>query len=144
MSGTEDPLFAVIDSIHVYRDSDFSLPKQEKECEIRRRVVEVLQQLPPSTDGLSSKEKAMIHFLRGKALEGSMMFCPDAHSELSRAVKLDPSLYDAWNYLGHSFLKKNDLEAAADCFKRALTLQNNKVSLRELSRIERLTSKSIH
>lgn len=40
---------------------------------------------------------------------------------LSKAVKLDPSLTDAWNDLGECYWKNKDIEAARNCFMQALS-----------------------
>ena len=40
---------------------------------------------------------------------------------LSKAVKLDPKLVDAWNHLGELYWKKGDISNAKNCFTGALT-----------------------
>ena len=40
---------------------------------------------------------------------------------LSKAVKLDPSLIDAWNHLGECYWKNKEIEAAKNCFTGALS-----------------------
>ena len=39
---------------------------------------------------------------------------------LSKAVKLDPALVQAWNELGECFWKRGDVENAWNCFQGAL------------------------
>ncbi len=39
---------------------------------------------------------------------------------LSKAVKLDPSLTEAWNDLGECYWKNKDMDAAKNCFTCAL------------------------
>jgi tetratricopeptide (TPR) repeat protein len=44
----------------------------------------------------------------------------EAEDLLSRAVKLDPELVEAWNELGECYWKKDDIEEAKNCFSGAL------------------------
>ncbi|KAH3772728.1 hypothetical protein DPMN_174072 [Dreissena polymorpha] len=44
-----------------------------------------------------------------------------AYGHLSKAVKLDPKLVDAWNQLGELYWKKGDINNAKNCFTGALT-----------------------
>ena len=43
-----------------------------------------------------------------------------AQDSLSRAVKLDPKLVEAWNCLGECYWKCGQVEAARNCFVGAL------------------------
>lgn len=45
---------------------------------------------------------------------------PLAQDSLSRAVKLDPKLVEAWNCLGECYWKCGQVEAARNCFVGAL------------------------
>ncbi len=47
-------------------------------------------------------------------------------------------MLEAWNALGYCLLKKNSFSAAKDCFITAASLQENKESYRNLSRVQRL------
>ena len=47
-------------------------------------------------------------------------FSAVAEECLSRAVKLEPGLVEAWNILGEQFWKKGDLAGAKNCFTGAL------------------------
>lgn len=47
-------------------------------------------------------------------------FSAAAEECLSRAVKLDPCLVEAWNILGDQYWKKGDLVASKNCFTGAL------------------------
>ena len=62
----------------------------------------------------------MLLFLKGKALNTSAKYNQEGHDLLSKAVKLDPSLNEAWIQLGESFCKNNDLAAAKNCMEGAL------------------------
>lgn len=66
------------------------------------------------------KNKAGFLLLKGRCLNVAPDFCPRAEECLSRAVKLDPSLVEAWNILGEQYWKKKDLIGAKNCFTGAL------------------------
>ena len=70
--------------------------------------------------------KADYFMLRGKALNVISAFSQEALDMLTKAVKLDPKLVDAWVQLGECYWKKKDVEAARNCFQGAL----NHVSIR--------------
>lgn len=44
----------------------------------------------------------------------------EAHENLSKAIKLNPKLAEAWNSLGLCFWKKGDLLGAKRCFEGGL------------------------
>ncbi|XP_009003891.1 tetratricopeptide repeat protein 5 isoform X7 [Callithrix jacchus] len=59
--------------------------------------------------------------LTGKVLNVTPDYSPKAEELLSKAVKLEPKLVEAWNQLGEVYWKKGDVAAAHTCFKGALT-----------------------
>ena len=69
--------------------------------------------------GMCTK-KSQYFYLLGKTLNVTSTYNPQAQEALSRAVKLDPLLVDAWNCLGECLWKKGDVEAAKNCFTGAL------------------------
>ena len=81
----------------------------------------------------------MLCFWKGAALDFLPEPSKDAEKELSKAVKLEPSLVDAWNALGNLYWKKADLKGSKSCFVAALAQKKNAVSLRCLSMILRAT-----
>ncbi|XP_067833118.1 tetratricopeptide repeat protein 5 isoform X2 [Heptranchias perlo] len=85
----------------------------------------------------SSRNKAQLLMLEGKALNVVADYSPKAEEALSKAVKLDPGLVEAWNQLGEVYWKKGDIAAAKTCFSGALNHCKNKVSLRNLSMVLR-------
>ena len=64
--------------------------------------------------------KALYFSLRGKALNVTTKHDTQAVDFLSKAVKLDPSLTEAWNNLGECYWKSKDIDAAKNCFTQAL------------------------
>jgi len=65
--------------------------------------------------------KAEYHMLLGRTLNVMPEFSQKAYEYLSKAVKLDPKLVDAWNQLGELYWKKGDIANARNCFTGALT-----------------------
>jgi hypothetical protein len=91
---------------------------------------------------MTAKDRALWSCIRGRALDVvSSTHNPEAERELSRAVKLDPELGEAWNQLGTSAWKRGDEQFAHDCWQCTLRYCNAldgradavKVAMRELS-----------
>ena len=74
--------------------------------------------IPSNTD--SRKARALRSFVRGKVLDDGEAYVMEAEKELSRAVKLDPTLGGAWNQLGTCMWKKGDVQLAHDCWQNTL------------------------
>lgn len=75
--------------------------------------------------------------MRGKILDVFPDYRKEAEDHLSKAVKLNPSLADAWLCLGNCIWKKGDLASAKNCFTLALGKGSNKEILCQLSMLER-------
>lgn len=69
----------------------------------------------------SVQGNAQVLMLTGKALNVTPDYSPKAEELLSKAVKLEPELVEAWNQLGEVYWKKGDVAAAHTCFSGALT-----------------------
>ncbi|KAG8140731.1 hypothetical protein E2320_003391, partial [Naja naja] len=91
---------------------------------------------PPLLLGLS-EGRAYTLMLKGKALNVSADYNAQSEKLLSKAVKLDPELVEAWNQLGEVYWKKGDVSAAYTCFSGALGHCKNKGSLQNLSMVLR-------
>lgn len=65
--------------------------------------------------------KARITYLKGRALNVAPDHCPEAEQLLSKAVKLEPNLVDAWIELGEVYWKRGDVNTAQTCFEGALS-----------------------
>jgi len=63
--------------------------------------------------------------LRGRALNVLPQYSKEAEDCLSKAVKLEPKLAEAWSHLGECYWKNNQVESARNCFVGSL----NHVSL---------------
>ena len=71
-------------------------------------------------DGVDGENKAELLLQKGRAWNVLPDFSPEALECLSRAVKLDPKMVEAWNNLGETYWKKKDVSAAKNCFEGAL------------------------
>ncbi|XP_005111071.1 tetratricopeptide repeat protein 5 [Aplysia californica] len=132
----------LVDELYNFRDhfvERFGLEKAgDKEVEVEKKMKECLQKLEFYQGDI--KNKSMIQLLRGRILNVLYKYSPEAEEALSRAVKLDPKLVEAWNHLGECYWKKDDVSAAKNCFTGALNHSKNKVSLRNLSMVLRQLS----
>ncbi|XP_072357697.1 tetratricopeptide repeat protein 5 [Scyliorhinus torazame] len=129
----------LVNELYLFRDHYFENHSVEdagrKQGDLTERMNTALEEMQ-SLEG-SSHNKAQLLMLRGKALNVVADYRPQAEEALSRAVKLDPSLVEAWNQLGEVYWKKGDIAAAKTCFSGALSHCKNKVSLRNLSMVLR-------
>lgn len=64
--------------------------------------------------------RAKYYYLKGKALNVTERFTPQAEELLTKAVKLEPNLVEAWNELGECYWKNDDIQQAKNCFVGAL------------------------
>lgn len=64
--------------------------------------------------------RARYFYALGKAYNVEAEYNAKAEELLSKAVKLNPNLIDAWNHLGDSYFKKGDYLEAKNCFINAL------------------------
>lgn len=134
---------SIVDELYEFRDSYVEVYGIEncskKKDDVETRLKAALAQLDHLQ--LSIDNKAVFFYLRGKVLNITPTF--DAHAEecLSKAVKLDPNLIEAWNQLGESYWKNHNVDAASNCFTGAIAKSKNKVSLRNLSMVQRQLGK---
>ncbi|XP_071823555.1 tetratricopeptide repeat protein 5-like isoform X2 [Apostichopus japonicus] len=128
-----------VDNLYDFRDHYFERNPIEKAIDktddVRTELEKVLKKLNESQGQIESKSEFLL--LKGRALNILPEFSPEALDCLSKAVKLDPKLVEAWNHLGECYWKKKDIENARNCFTGALNYSENKVSLRNLSMVLR-------
>ncbi|KAJ1551071.1 hypothetical protein HK096_003329, partial [Nowakowskiella sp. JEL0078] len=79
---------------------------------------------------LSSKQKAYYSLLRGRLFSVLPEYTRETEENLTKSIKLDPFLFEAWNLLGEHFLKKCDIKQAKMCFDRSLEIGRSFESLR--------------
>lgn len=64
--------------------------------------------------------RAKYNYLKGKLLNVVPKYNKEAENLLSKSIKLDPKLVDAWNELGECYWKNDELEKSMNCFEGAL------------------------
>ena len=69
-----------------------------------------------------TEARARLLYQRGRALNVRGEHSPEAESLLSKAVKLDPAMVEAWNELGEAHWKRGDIDTAKTCFEGAVRL----------------------
>ena len=72
-------------------------------------------------DHETNEMKARRTYLKGRALNVASDHNLEAEQLLSRAVKLEPNLVDAWIELGECYWKRGDVNTAKTCFEGALS-----------------------
>ncbi|KAH7302738.1 hypothetical protein KP509_23G085400 [Ceratopteris richardii] len=142
----EDPLTRAaiaLEELYLIRDTFFSSDPSVKKERLDQGASQVLALLDsvPLEHRKPSSRRALFEYLRGKALDVGSEYSKEAEDHLSKAVKLDPSLSDAWSCLGNCFWKKDDLIAAKNCFVLVLKKGPDKKILRQLSMLERRIAK---
>uniref|UniRef100_A0A8C4PYI4 Cell division cycle protein 27 homolog n=2 Tax=Eptatretus burgeri TaxID=7764 RepID=A0A8C4PYI4_EPTBU len=143
MAGTSDEeikrVTQAVEALYTFRDTFGEHHSGDQASSKNKEVERNLQEVLKMVQGLegSGCNKARLLLLRGRALNITSEYRPEAEHALGLAVKLDPRRPDAWNELGHTCWKKGDMDAAKDCFVSALSHEQNKVSLRGLSMVLR-------
>ncbi|VFV32169.1 tetratricopeptide repeat protein 5 [Lynx pardinus] len=129
----------LVDQLYSFRECYFETHGVEdagrKQQDVREEMEKTLQQMEEVVG--SAQGKAQVLMLTGKALNVTPDYSPKAEELLSKAVKLEPKLVEAWNQLGEVYWKKGDIASAHTCFSGALTHCKNKVSLQNLSMVLR-------
>lgn len=143
MQEIEDDLFEkaekAADELYTIRDTYFPADPNDKASKLQTEsdlALQLLSSIPLEKRKLPM-QRAKYEYLRGKVLDVFPDYKKEAEDHLSKAVKLNPSLGDAWLSLGNCIWKKGDLSAAKNCFMLALTKGPNKKILCQLSMLER-------
>ncbi|XP_010253138.1 PREDICTED: tetratricopeptide repeat protein 5-like isoform X2 [Nelumbo nucifera] len=126
------------EDLYYSRNTYFPADLEEKMSRLQSEAdlaLKLLDSIP--LERKSPSQRATYEFLRGKILDVFPDYKKEAEDHLSKAVKLNPSLSDAWLCLGNCIWKKGDLPAAKNCFSLALTKGPNKKILCQLSMLER-------
>ncbi|XP_019161021.1 PREDICTED: tetratricopeptide repeat protein 5-like [Ipomoea nil] len=139
----EEDLFAKValaaDELYMIRERFFPVNPDEKTSLLQSKsdlALQLLDAIPPERRKLSM-QRATYEYLRGKILDVFPDYKKEAEDHLSKAVKLNPSLADAWLCLGNCIWKKGDLASAKNCFMFGLSKGPNKRILCQLSMLER-------
>jgi len=137
LSPTLNNLKEKVDQMYYFRDHFFETHSLDeagsKPSQLKEGMESLLQEFNKSESSAVEENRAMFLYLKGKLLNIIGDFSSPAETLLSRSVKLSPTLVEAWNELGESYMRKHDWITARTCFEGALQHQKNKVSLRNLS-----------
>ncbi|XP_015247243.1 PREDICTED: tetratricopeptide repeat protein 5 isoform X1 [Cyprinodon variegatus] len=129
----------LVDELYQFKDCYFETHGVEeagrKPDDVKQKMEEILKKLEEKEDSLKNKVEFLMQ--KGRCLNVAPDYSAAAEECLSRAVKLDPCLVEAWNILGDQYWKKGDLIASKNCLTGALQQEKNKVSLRNLSMVLR-------
>lgn len=134
-----DKATAAVEKLYHIRDTFFPVNPDDKTSKLRELsdlALKILDSIPPE-QRKSPLQRAMYEYLRGKMLDVFPEYRKEAEDHLSKAVKLNPSLADAWLCLGNCIWKKGDLSSAKNCFTLALNKRPEKKLLCQLSMLER-------
>ncbi|CAG9531155.1 unnamed protein product [Cercopithifilaria johnstoni] len=111
----------------------------EKRQAVREKVLPLIQDIPLDINGHSSTS-AGYNYICGRILNICMEYDANCERYLSRAVKLDPSLSDAWYELGECIWKREGFTMAVDCFRKSLALKRTGKCLASLAAALRQTA----
>ena len=89
----------------------------KKAQDVETKMKETISLLDSVQDSLP---KIQYWSLKGRALNVSPEHSKEAEDCLSRAVKHDPMLVEAWNALGENYWKAGNVQQAHDCFMGSL------------------------
>ena len=89
----------------------------QKPQRIQERLDSVLEEFEARESIGVAEDRAMFLYLKGRLLNVTGEFSGEAEECLSKSVKLNPNLVDAWNELGESYMRKLDWTTARTCFE---------------------------
>lgn len=130
------PLAEAEEKVKAMEDMEDYYFGSDKDAELAKALAEVTDCVDGVLAGLSrtSKLRPRALFLKGRAAAFVAGKERQAEELLSKAIKLDPLLLDAWNALGEVYWNILDVAQAKQCFEQALEMCGaNAVSLRNLS-----------
>ncbi|XP_058789321.1 tetratricopeptide repeat protein 5-like [Phymastichus coffea] len=140
----EDPIVILtekVKSLYFFRDHYFENHSIEnainKHIDVENEMKNTLAKFDECKGYEIDGARAKYYYLKGKTFNVVDKFTPQAEELLSKAVKLEPKLIEAWNELGECYWKNDDIQQAKNCFVGALPHGKNKVSLRNLSMVLR-------
>ncbi|XP_029161351.1 tetratricopeptide repeat protein 5-like [Nylanderia fulva] len=140
----EDPIVALtekVKALYLFRDRYFETHSIneaiKKNTDVEKEMKDTLSKFDECNGYEIDGSRAKYYYLKGRALNVVDRFIPQAEELLSKAVKLEPKLIEAWNELGECYWKNDDIKQAKNCFVGAVQHGRNKVSLRNLSMVLR-------
>lgn len=113
-----------VKSLYIFRDHYFENHSIENALNRNKDVENEMKNTLAKFDECKGYEidgaRAEYYYLKGKTFNVLDKFTPQAEELLSKAVKLEPKLIEAWNELGECYWKNDDIQQAKNCFTGAL------------------------
>jgi len=132
----EEKVSALIEALDLANRAYFAKDRQKVIKEHIDNAIAILDTKPIEDAELNKKDKAHLHYLRGKVLDFLPEYTKQAEEHLSKAIKLVPTKREAWDALGHVYWKKNSLQESRKCFEGSLEHEENNIeTLRSLSMV---------
>uniref|UniRef100_A0A2A4J8R8 Tetratricopeptide repeat protein 5 OB fold domain-containing protein n=1 Tax=Heliothis virescens TaxID=7102 RepID=A0A2A4J8R8_HELVI len=141
-----DGLLKELQDLYSFRDLYFENHPIEMATEKNKRVEEKKDVLIEKFESIDVEtqipfsHRAQFLYMKGRCYNISPTYDARATQCLSKAVKLNPHLIDAWNELGECYWKNMNVKEAKASFEGALKHERNRLSLRCLSIILRQES----
>ncbi|XP_045480809.1 tetratricopeptide repeat protein 5-like [Harmonia axyridis] len=130
-----------LENVIKFRDRYFEEHSLEdaihKNDDLKKLQAETLKIFDENETAATQINKAQYFFMKGALLNVVSEYNKDAENLLSKAIKLDRKLVEAWNELGDCYWKNDEFKKSQSCFEGALKERKNKVSLRNLSMLSR-------
>ncbi|KAI7758136.1 hypothetical protein M8C21_010583 [Ambrosia artemisiifolia] len=117
------------DDLYIIRDTYFPSDSNDKINKLQTQsqiALNLLDSIPPEERKLAT-QRATYEYLRGKILDVFPEYSKKAEDHLSKAVKLNPSLADAWLCLGNWRFDRNE-ELLYPCSKQGADNQEELVA----------------
>lgn len=139
-------LLKELQELYQFRDMFFENHPLEEANEKNKRVEDKKDALIAKFEAIDVDtqipfdDRAKFLYMKGRCYNISPMYDSRATQCLSKAVKLNPHLVDAWNELGECYWKNMNVKEAKASFEGALKHERNRLSLRCLSIILRQES----
>ncbi|KAM3966010.1 tetratricopeptide repeat protein 5 [Aphomia sociella] len=146
VSELKDCLEKELKELYAFRDLFFEnhpieMASKKNECveEKKNILIEKFETIDVDTQ-IPFALRAEFLYMKGRCYNISPTYDPRATQCLSKSVKLNPHLVDAWNELGECYWKNMNVKEAKASFEGALKHERNRLSLRCLSIILRQES----
>jgi tetratricopeptide (TPR) repeat protein len=104
---------------------NFEMPTQQTPEQMAKSAHNAGVKYIEKADKLDKEAATLDGAKKDKAIKKANSAYESAAKQFERAVKNDPSLYQAWNYLGYSRRHLGDYEASLQAYEQALSINPN-------------------
>ena len=101
---------------HYFENHDIA-DASKKPQELQVRLEKTLAEFDKFEASSVIKDRSSFLYLKGRLLHVNGEFNSEAEFCLSKSVKLNPNLVEAWNELGEAYMRKHDWSTARTCFE---------------------------